>query len=74
MYLADMTVLDGVSDAQGYAGDVELNFYKNAEDKLECFQFICRNGEDSNVVIPMSQLDNVLDMLQKIKDQQPKAA
>lgn len=75
MYLADMTILDGKRDSQGYVSDIELNFFKNDEDKFECFQFLSRDDDGgSSVVVPISQIDNVMVMLQKIKDQQVKEA
>lgn len=75
MYLADMIILDGERDAQGYVSDVELNFFKNDEDKFECFQFLSRDDDGGNsVVVPISQIDNLMAMLQKIKDQQAKEA
>lgn len=74
IHLADMTILDGIPSHSGSrTPDIELNFY-NTEDsnKIEFFEFLCRDhscsdGENPTVMIPISQIDNVIEMLQKVK-------
>lgn len=75
MLLADKIVLDGMPAFWRRSPSVELRVYKNDDGKFECFQFSCRQDEDvDTIVLPVSQIDNVMAMLQKIKDQQPKEA
>lgn len=75
MYLADMTILDGRNTGRGPVRDIEVNFFKNDEDKFECFQFLSRGDDGGNsVVVPISQIDDLMAMLQKIKEQQAKEA
>jgi hypothetical protein len=74
MYLANMTILNGVVSESGRAPDVELNIYKNDKDELEVIEFITRDGSglDNNpqILIPISEIDNVIAMLQQVKAQQ----
>ncbi len=71
MYLADMTILDGLKTGRGPVRNIEVNFFKNDEHKFECFQFISHDddGGDS-VVVPISQIDNLISILQKVKEKQ----
>lgn len=75
MLLADKIVLDGMPAFLRRSPSVELRVYKNDEGKLECFQFSCREDDDiDSIFLPVSQIDNVMAMLQKIKDQQANEA
>ena len=69
MLLADKTILKGMPDFRGRPRAVELSVYKNNEGKVKCFQFSSREDQDvDSIVLPVSQIDNVMAMLQKIKD------
>lgn len=70
MHLADMTILDGHNAGR----DIEVNFFKNDEGQFECFQFLSRDDDRDSVVVPISQIDNLMEMLQKIKAQILKSA
>lgn len=74
MYLANMTILNGVASGSERAHDVELNIYKNDKDELEVIEFISRDGSglgnNPQILIPVSEIDNVIAMLQQVKAQQ----
>jgi len=74
MYLANMTILNGVASGSERAHDVELNIYKNDKDELEVIEFISRDGsglgKNPQILIPVSEIDNVIAMLQQVKAQQ----
>lgn len=74
MYLANMTILNGVASESGRVPDVELNVYKNEKDELEFIEFITRDGsglgKNPQILIPVSEIDNVIAMLQQVKAQQ----
>jgi sporulation protein YlmC with PRC-barrel domain len=74
MYLANMTILNGVASESGRAPDVELNIYKNDKDELEVIEFISRDGSglgnNPQILIPVAEIDNVIAMLQQVKAQQ----
>jgi sporulation protein YlmC with PRC-barrel domain len=74
MYLANMTILNGVASEAGRAPDVELNIYKNDKDELEVIEFITRDGSglgnNPQILIPIAEIDNVIAMLQQVKAQQ----
>lgn len=74
MYLANMTILNGVASGSERAHDVELNIYKNDKDELDVIEFISRDGsglgKNPQILIPVSEIDNVIAMLQQVKAQQ----
>jgi sporulation protein YlmC with PRC-barrel domain len=74
MYLANMTILNGVASESERVPDVELNIYKNDKDELEVIEFITRDGsglgKNPQILIPVSEIDNVIAMLQQVKAQQ----
>ena len=69
-----MTILNGVASGSERAHDVELNIYKNDKDELEVIEFISRDGsglgKNPQILIPVSEIDNVIAMLQQVKAQQ----
>ena len=68
LFLENMTILDGAFDV----GDVEVNFFKDDEtNKMKCIEFTNRRF-NQNISIKYEEIDNLIAMLQLVKEKEGK--
>lgn len=68
LFLENMTILDGAFDV----GDVEVNFFKDDEtNKMKSIEFTNRRF-NQNISIKYEEIDNLISMLQLVKEKESK--